>query len=261
MATRIGKGLAAGFVLSVLLGIGAPSAVAQCVGTGPVEDFATNMKGCAGTVTFAARASLCAPGWSVCTANQWVNRFGGKIPAYNYWTNDNLRYTQDAIGCAVSTSVGEDCSPTPMRVCTASVADHDGAYESASRLYVIQTFPTDTSITIVTSIDKATLGSQTFGGPFTGETFNGTRLGAAGSLTLTFTATNSGTDGAETFTRLIGGSFVPDPNFDTVTDPLGNECNWHRCGLGSSAPAQHFGGCFENPTAGTLCCTAIVDSR
>lgn len=37
-------------------------------------------------------------------------------------------------------------------------------------------------------------------------------------------------------------------------DPLGNECNWTRCGLGSNTPNEWFGGCVDNTTAGVLCC-------
>jgi hypothetical protein len=261
MATRIGSAVVV-LVLSLLLGMGlASSAKAQCTGEEAVEDFATNMKGCAGSVTFANRGSLCAPGWGACSAAQWVARFGGKIPSYNYWTNDNLRFASDEIGCSVRTVGGEDCGSTPMRVCSASVADHDGAYQSMTRLYLLQTFPT-ADITLVTSLDRTTLATQTFAGVFTGETFNGTHLGGPGSLTLTFTATNSGTDGTETFSRLTGNAFVPDPNFDKTEDPLGNECNWHRCGLNASTPVQYFGGCEGNTTAGTLCCQLlVVDER
>jgi hypothetical protein len=38
-------------------------------------------------------------------------------------------------------------------------------------------------------------------------------------------------------------------------DPEDNTCQWSNCGLNSSAPNQHFGGCgIPDPTAGTLCC-------
>jgi len=37
-------------------------------------------------------------------------------------------------------------------------------------------------------------------------------------------------------------------------DPLGNYCNWYNCGYGFPYPNQHFGGCKNNPTAGTICC-------
>lgn len=37
-------------------------------------------------------------------------------------------------------------------------------------------------------------------------------------------------------------------------DPLGNECNWSSCGLGTNTPNEWFGGCIDNTTAGVLCC-------
>lgn len=37
-------------------------------------------------------------------------------------------------------------------------------------------------------------------------------------------------------------------------DPLGNKCNWQACGYKTPAPKHFFGGCNDNPTAGTLCC-------
>ena len=37
-------------------------------------------------------------------------------------------------------------------------------------------------------------------------------------------------------------------------DPLGNKCNWMGCGYNTPTPKHFFGGCNDNPTAGTLCC-------
>jgi len=37
-------------------------------------------------------------------------------------------------------------------------------------------------------------------------------------------------------------------------DPLGNRCNWTGCGYKTPTPKHYFGGCNDNPTAGTLCC-------
>ncbi len=38
-------------------------------------------------------------------------------------------------------------------------------------------------------------------------------------------------------------------------DPEGNACNWTNCGYGATSPNQYFGGCYNEPNAGTLCCT------
>lgn len=37
-------------------------------------------------------------------------------------------------------------------------------------------------------------------------------------------------------------------------DAMGNYCSWINCGLDKTKPNQFFGGCVQNPTAGTLCC-------
>lgn len=36
-------------------------------------------------------------------------------------------------------------------------------------------------------------------------------------------------------------------------DALGNECNWSGCGF-EGGPSDYFGGCYENSSAGALCC-------
>jgi hypothetical protein len=45
-----------------------------------------------------------------------------------------------------------------------------------------------------------------------------------------------------------------DGGFDGVSDPEGNLCNWSNCGYDAATPNAYFGGCGNNPTAGTLCC-------
>lgn len=37
-------------------------------------------------------------------------------------------------------------------------------------------------------------------------------------------------------------------------DPLGNACKWVNCGWNAVTPNEFFGGCYESPTAGSLCC-------
>ncbi len=41
---------------------------------------------------------------------------------------------------------------------------------------------------------------------------------------------------------------------DVTFDPLGNQCNWQGCAWQDTAENDHFGGCDDNLTAGTLCC-------
>jgi len=85
-----------------------------------------NMVGCAGTVSYANRNSLCAPGYAACGASQWVNFRDGKVPHYDYWTNDPLKYGPSGGSegnCWADETSGYSCpSSTPMRVCTENIA-------------------------------------------------------------------------------------------------------------------------------------------
>lgn len=94
-----------------------------CADGSEEQTFGSGMRGCAGKVTFAQRASLCASGFRVCTAAEWVSRRGSTAPSYSYWTNDNLRYNGTVGACYVSVTAGSLCSggAEPMRVCSGSV--------------------------------------------------------------------------------------------------------------------------------------------
>jgi hypothetical protein len=85
--------------------------------------FAPKMVGCVGTVTFANRATLCAPGVSPCGVADYRSRRGANVPHYNYWTNDVLYGKGDTSTCAVSLTTNNNftscSSTTPMRVCAA----------------------------------------------------------------------------------------------------------------------------------------------
>ena len=100
-------------------------------GTGEIEEacsdgvaeqiFSNNMVGCAGTVTWPSRDTLCALGWSSCSALEWTERRNGVAPAHNYWTSDNLGYNGTSAECSVSTTATYSCPDNyPMRVCSAS---------------------------------------------------------------------------------------------------------------------------------------------
>jgi len=127
-------------------------------------DAAGKMTGCAGSVSWYQRDFLCAPGYSACTAQKWMDERNGKVPQHNYWTADFLRYGGTANSCWASNVAGTGCNE-PMRVCKPGGDD--------------------------------------------------------------------------------------DWNGDGVQD---NDCNWSNCGWSSSQPNQHFGGCYNDSTAGTLCC-------
>jgi hypothetical protein len=82
------------------------------------QSFSPNLVGCSGSVPFPQRATLCAPGWKVCTAKQWVEGFGNVAAKWSYWTDDQLKYSGSQGSCSVSTTFGSSCDVTaPMRIC------------------------------------------------------------------------------------------------------------------------------------------------
>lgn len=111
--------------------------------------FSPLMQGCAGTVPFTnasgpARGSLCGVNAHVCNANEWVQNNGSIAPAHDYWTDDNLGFSnnQTTVGdcgtssctsahCFVSLnndfSYANGCGSNPMRVCVPGFgADPEG---------------------------------------------------------------------------------------------------------------------------------------
>lgn len=101
---------------------GMPSAIA-CVPGSTEQVVASDVRGCSGTVTWADRDALCAPGWRVCTAEEWWVAHGGTTaPDFNYWTDDPLRWNGSGPGaCFADETVGSVCpAGAPMRVCAAS---------------------------------------------------------------------------------------------------------------------------------------------
>jgi hypothetical protein len=84
--------------------------------------------GCAGSVSFADRESLCGPRELAVTATQWVNVRAGLAPTHNYWTRDQLLYSGLGSGnCAVSTASGFSCgADQAMHICTSTGSDPEG---------------------------------------------------------------------------------------------------------------------------------------
>jgi len=92
------------------------------------------MFGCSGEVTWQDRATLCAPGFHVCDASEYVNlNTDNERPLYNYWTDDDLGYRGAVAGgmppsgaCTVGTGSAYIPCPTgkgPMRVTTDNTTD------------------------------------------------------------------------------------------------------------------------------------------
>ena len=89
------------------------------------ETFGNHVAGCAGSVTWDARGTLCGSGSRPCRASEWTAARGSAVPGHDYWTDDNLLYNGSGTGsCFVSTTVGNACTQgEPMRVCTPTGAD------------------------------------------------------------------------------------------------------------------------------------------
>ncbi|MFN2547031.1 MAG: hypothetical protein ABR567_06355, partial [Myxococcales bacterium] len=83
------------------LGLCAPS-----VANAQLQSFPPNMFGCAGTSTFANRASLCGAGAHVCTANEWVQQRGGNAPSHHYWVADALNASNGVGPCGSTIGCG-----------------------------------------------------------------------------------------------------------------------------------------------------------
>ncbi|MBW2736254.1 MAG: hypothetical protein JRH20_28030 [Deltaproteobacteria bacterium] len=93
-----------------------------CKDASAEQTFSDNMRGCAGTVTYANRDTLCAKDFSPCSAKEWVDNRNGQAPNYNYWTNAKLRWAGYSSGnCATVFYGGGGCGEDPMRVCASKL--------------------------------------------------------------------------------------------------------------------------------------------
>ncbi len=77
---------------------GNPTAGTLCVPVGGCADgsveqvFGNGVVGCAGSATFADRATLCAPDYYPVSKSAWRNARGSTAPTHNYWVNDDNGY-------------------------------------------------------------------------------------------------------------------------------------------------------------------------
>jgi hypothetical protein len=106
----------------------AVSVVTGCSSSTVGQTFDAFMRGCAGTVSFAKRATLCSADTHSCSALEWLAHHNGTAPAHNYWTNDLLGYSSTTPIC-VSTAGPNFCSSGaqgPMSVCSPVQPDPEG---------------------------------------------------------------------------------------------------------------------------------------
>ncbi len=100
--------------------------------TGVQRFWDQEMFGCAGSVTYPNRADLCASGFHVCSAQEFVDKNGygstnAESPKHHYWTDDNLKYSGTGPGSCSAGSTGTSCGTnTPMRVCAPTADDPEG---------------------------------------------------------------------------------------------------------------------------------------
>src|SRR5690348_2934756 len=66
---------------------------AGCASGANTQVFGHGVVGCAGSVTWANRGTLCAAGWRPVTAAQWEGARAGQAPTSDYCTADWLKYS------------------------------------------------------------------------------------------------------------------------------------------------------------------------
>jgi hypothetical protein len=270
---------------------GALCIVGGCADGSIEQTFAGGMVGCAGNETYANRAALCGPGYRVATAAEWVALRNSLAPTHNYWTTDPLKYNgTGSSSCFVSTSVGNDCGATPMRVCAGNDPEgnvcnwtHCGidanapdqffggcvGNTSAGAVCVPNTGCADGSVEQVFGQGMVgCAGSVTFANrdtlcapgyqPATAAQWAANRGAAVPTHDYwTDDALNWGGSGPfACFVSTTAGNTSCGTSPMRVcttagTDAEGNSCNWTHCGLNANAPDQFFGGCGTN--AGTVC--------
>jgi hypothetical protein len=271
---------------------GAICIVGGCADGSIEQTFSGGMVGCAATEPYANRATLCGPGYHLASATEWVALRGGGAPTHNYWTSDALKYNGTGpSSCFVSTSAGNDCGPTPMRVCSGTDPEgntcnwtHCGlnanapdqffggcaGNTTAGGLCVPNTGCADGSVEqvfangtvgcsgAVTFANRATLCAPGYK-PATALLYADNRLGIAPTHDYwtddALKWNGSGTSACFVSTTIGNTSCGANPMrvcTASGSDPEGNSCSWTHCGLDANAPDQLFGGCAST-TAGTLC--------
>ncbi|MCP3098408.1 hypothetical protein LZ198_05890 [Myxococcus sp. K15C18031901] len=279
---------------------GNPTAGTLCVprtppgcADGSVEQtFSGGMVGCAGRAPWDDRTSLCAQGYRLATATEWVTLQGAKAPTHHYWTHDELKYNGSAVACYVSTTSGTSCGEgSSMRVCRGAGFDPEGNHCNWGTCGYGTSTPNqhfggcgNTGGALCIPVSGCADGT-------TEQVFSENLVGCAGKVTwdkrASLCAPGWSVSNALNWTQ-NSGSMAPTHNYWTNddlrysgsasacsvsptsgtycganvpmrvctpagNDPEGNACNWRNCGYLATTPNQYFGGCAGNTTAGTLC--------
>jgi hypothetical protein len=93
------------------------------------QTFPRGMVGCAGRVTLANAASLCAAGYIVGYDTDWLRYRNGAVPTHNYWTGTPPgHYSGTASACVATTAATDPSCPadSPMRICVPGGTDPEG---------------------------------------------------------------------------------------------------------------------------------------
>lgn len=100
----------------------------MCADGSMEQQWNRHIIGCAGSVGWGNRESLCGPRQVAIPSSLWPGQRGTLAPTHNYWTNEALLYSGlGSNNCAVSTTTGFSCGmDNPMHVCTASGTDTEG---------------------------------------------------------------------------------------------------------------------------------------
>jgi len=107
----------------------------------PLQAFSSNLAGCGGSLKYSLRASLCAPGCSVASKQDW-KALGAVavVPKAHYWLADEkLKYFSKTTGqgCTVGQAGAiivdhtECADPTDARVCAPSLPNNKDSFGNA----------------------------------------------------------------------------------------------------------------------------------
>jgi hypothetical protein len=111
-----------------------------CANGAVAQVFGNGIVGCAGSVSFANAATLCAPGYAPITDSVWQTYRGSTTPTHNYWLNDDYGFagglaywSGSGSGACKAYGASDFCSScnacpagTPMHVCTPGGTDPEG---------------------------------------------------------------------------------------------------------------------------------------